>query len=94
MTMGSIVKTSFFAGFIIIIAGAFAKLLHYKSAELFLVAGLIFSLIFIITAIYEVRTSRYINSSEKTAWTVGFLFMSSIVGWVYLLSGRKRVVRK
>lgn len=50
------------------------------------------SLIFIIAAIYEVTQSTKIDRSEKIMWIIGFLFLTTIAGLIYVLSARKRVV--
>lgn len=49
------------------------------------------SLIFIIIAIYEVTSSKNLNTDEKIIWTIAFIFMNVIAGAVYLLIGRKRI---
>ncbi|MBY0478189.1 MAG: hypothetical protein K2Q24_11120 [Chitinophagaceae bacterium] len=91
MKSGTIVKTSFILSFIITIIGAYLKITHSEGAEVLLIAAVITSLTFIVSAIYEVRTSKRINSSEKTMWTIAFIFMSGIAGLFYLLNSRKRI---
>jgi hypothetical protein len=88
MTIGTLLKASFIMMFITVIAGAYLKITHYERADTLLVIGIIVGLIFIITALYEILTSKRITSGEKTLWTIGILFMSGIIGIVYLFSGR------
>jgi len=57
-----------------------------------LVIGLIATLAFIISAIYEVQTSNRINHREKTMWTIAFILLNGVAGLVYFIMGRKRVV--
>ena len=83
--------TSLFCSFGFVILGSLFKIMHYPNADIFLILSLLGNLTLIITGIYEVRTSTRISGSEKTMWTVGFLFISGIVGIVYVFSGRKRI---
>lgn len=89
MNTGTLLKASFAAGFLITIIGAFLKLTHAQGAETLLMIGGVSSLIFIVTALYEVNTSKRIDSTEKVMWTVGFLLMSTIAGFVYMLKRRR-----
>lgn len=91
MNFGSIVKSSFFAGAIFSFIGAFLKITHREGADLFLTAGIITSLVFIVTAIYEVNSSKRISHREKTMWTIAFLFFNGFTGLIYLFLGRKRI---
>ena len=89
--IGTLVRISIVATFIGIFFGTYFKITHYEGADTLLAIGLIASLIFIITAIYEVNSSKRINGSEKVMWTIGFILTGSIAGLVYLFIGRKRV---
>ena len=91
MKLGTIVKWSFIMSFIITLIGAYLKIIHAEGAEVCLTIGIIFLIVFIVTAIYEVRTSRKIDNSEKTMWTIAFIFMSGLAGLIYFLIGRKRI---
>ena len=91
MKLGSIVKSSFVTSFIITLIGAYFKIMHSEGAEVLLITGLIATLVFIASAIYEVRTSNRIDHTEKTMWTIAFIFMSGITGLIYFLIGRKRI---
>ena len=51
-------------------------------------------IIFIYLFIKEVWQSTNIEKSEKIMWTIGIIFMTTIVAIVYLLSARKRVTRE
>lgn len=92
MKLGTIVKTSFILSFIITLIGAWLKIIHTEAAETLLILGVIATLVFIVTAIYEVRTSSKIANTEKTMWTLAFIFFSGIAGLIYFFSGRKRIV--
>ncbi|MEO7530753.1 MAG: PLDc N-terminal domain-containing protein [Sediminibacterium sp.] len=92
MKLGSIVKTSFILGFIITLIGAYLKIIHSEVASTLLILGVIMTLIFIVSAIIEVRTSNRIENSEKTMWTLAFIFFSGLAGITYFLVGRRRIV--
>ncbi len=92
MKLGTIVKTSFIVSLLITLIGAYLKITHSEGAETLLIIGVIATLVFIVSAIYEVRTSTKIASSEKTMWTIAFIFFSGIAGLIYFFIGRKRIV--
>lgn len=91
MNPGTIVKTSFIASFLITLIGAYLNISHSDGAENLLIIGVISMLIFIVSAIYEVRTSNRIGNTEKTMWTIAFIFFSGIAGLIYFIIGRRRV---
>lgn len=91
MKLGTIVTTSFIISFILTLVGAYLKITHSEGADTWLTIGIIASIVFIVTAIYEVRTSKRIDHAEKTMWTLAFIFFSSIAGLIYILIGRRRI---
>jgi len=91
MKIGTMVKWSFIVSFIITLIGAYLKITHSEGAETLLIIGITATLVFIVSAIYEVRTSHQIDNSEKTMWTIAFIFMSGIAGLIYFFIGRKRI---
>ena len=91
MKLGTIVTTSFIISFILTFIGAYLKITHSEEADTWLSIGILSSIVFILTAIYEVRTSKRIDHTEKTMWTLSFIFFSSIAGLIYILIGRKRI---
>jgi hypothetical protein len=92
MKTGIIVKTSFAFSILTTIVGACLKIIHSEGAEVLLIIGLIASLIFIVTAVYEVRTSKRIGYAEKTMWTIALIFIGGITGIIYMIVGRRRIV--
>ena len=91
MKIGTLVKWSFIINFIITLLGAYLKITHSKGADPLLIVGVASSLVFIVSAIYEVRTSTRINNNEKRMWTIAFIFMSGFAGLIYFFIGRKRI---
>ena len=91
MKIGTLVKWSFIISFFITLLGAILKITHSKGAQPLLIIGVSSTLVFIASAIYEVRTSNRIKNHEKTMWTIAFIFMSGFAGLIYLFIGRKRI---
>ena len=91
MKLGTIITLSLIISFILNFLGVYLKITHSADADKFLIAGIIASIVFLVTAIYEVRTSKRINYTEKNLWTLAFIFFSSIAGLIYILIGRRRI---
>ena len=91
MKLGTVVKWSFIASFIIALIGAYLTITHSEGAETLIIICLIANLVFIVTAIYEVSTSKKIDNFEKTMWIIAFLFLSGIAGLFYFFIGRRKV---
>ena len=91
MKLGTILKLSFIISIIITFIGASLKIMHLEGAEALLIIGLLSTLVFIATAIYEVITSKQIDNFEKAMWTFAFIFLSGITGIIYFLVGRRRI---
>ncbi|MBS4042979.1 MAG: hypothetical protein KGZ59_04125 [Chitinophagaceae bacterium] len=51
------------------------------------------SILFIYLVIKEVSKSTSIERHEKRMWIIGIIFMSSLLGWIYIFSARKRIVQ-
>lgn len=92
MKLGHIVKASFFVSFITFGVIAFFVMTNAKVSETLLFTSIGTYFIFIGTAISEVLISKKIYTTEKRMWTIAFLFMSFISGFIYFLVGRKRIV--
>lgn len=91
MKLGTIVKSSFIISLIATLIGAYLKIMHSNGAETLLIIGVVATMIFIVSAIYEVRTSKRIEHREKTMWTIAFILMGGITGLIYFFIGRRRI---
>lgn len=87
-----LIKASFYISFSLSIIGALFKTCHWSNTNVILAIGLLVSLSFIVLAASEVVSSKTITKNEKTMWIVGLIFISSIVGFIYIFSGRKRIL--
>jgi peptidoglycan/LPS O-acetylase OafA/YrhL len=94
MKLATIVKWSFITAFIIIIIGAYMKIIHSETAEYFLAIGLLANLLFIISAIFEVIKSDQISNSGRIRWIIAFILFGSLAGMFYFLIERKRMAVK
>jgi hypothetical protein len=95
MNLGRIVTWSFFISLVLVLVGAFMKILHLPGAEQLLIVGMVTNGVFVVSALSEVWRSERIDKNEKIMWTIAFIFigfLGTIAGIVYLLLGRKRVV--
>jgi hypothetical protein len=88
-----LIKTSFFVGLIVAFIAAFFKISHWAGVYPLLIVGLASSLIFMITAIYEVSGSTQIQKSEKIMWIVCIILICNLTGFLYIYSGRKRIIQ-
>jgi hypothetical protein len=94
MNLGTIVTWSFFISLVLVLVGAFMKILHLPGAEQLLIVGMVTNGVFVATALSEVWRSERIDKNEKIMWTIAFIFMGfgALAGILYILMGRKRVV--
>ena len=88
----TLINISFAVGFGISIYAAYLKTFHVNTSVALLVLGGIATLTFILTSLNEVFGSTRINKSEKIMWTICLILLTYISGFVYLLSGRKRII--
>ena len=91
MKLGGIIKTTFVLGFVTALVAGWLKITHSAGAEPFLYVCIISTILYIAFAIFEIRTSPKISNSEKTIWTLAFIFFSGITALIYFLAGRNRI---
>jgi hypothetical protein len=88
-----ITPISFIVSCVFTIVGALFKITHWSNATLILSIGILALAVFVVCSIYEIMSSGRINKSEKIMWFFGFLFFWMLTGLVYILSGRKRIIK-
>ena len=86
------IRSIYLVSLFITLIGAVFIISHFEGAGILMTIGLVASLAFILISIYEVNISKRIESNEKMMWTVGMICFSSLTGFVYVFSGRKRIV--
>jgi len=92
MNKEKLLRSSLFVSIGITILAVWFKLMHKPGADTLFLVSLFAAIVFIITATLEVSRSEKISRSERIMWIIGFIFLTSIAGLVYVLSARKRVV--
>ena len=65
--------------------------MHSEYGNVFLTIAILATIIYTVLALYEINSSKQINTSEKIMWTIGFLFINTITAIVYFIAGRKRI---
>ena len=81
----------YIVSFVTTVVGAYFKIVHSNLSDTFLTLGILAAVAYIYVALREIWKSN-IPHHEKIQWTLGFLFINSIAGLVYLISGRKKVL--
>lgn len=83
-----------FASVLLALVGNLLKILHLGGATTYwiVVTAIIIHIAFVIISLLEILSSNKIVSSEKIAWTIGFIFLSIITSLFYWFMGRKRVL--
>lgn len=95
MNLGIVVKWSFVISLVFELVGALMKIIHLPGADALLIIGMVANGVFIVSALSEVWGSVRINTNEKVMWTIAFIFMGflgALVGILYVVIGRKRIV--
>jgi uncharacterized membrane protein YhaH (DUF805 family) len=86
-----ILITAYISGLFLTVTGALFKIMHRAGADAYLLAGLVFSLFFLVIVLMEIFRSHKINRTEKLIWVICLLWFLAVTGLVYLVSGRKRI---
>lgn len=73
--------------------GAFLKMMHLPGGEPFIITSLVLTAVWIVSGLSEIYSSNQITYNEKVLWTLGFILLSSITGFLYFFIGRPRVLR-
>jgi O-antigen/teichoic acid export membrane protein len=88
-----LLKVSFFVFLIITLIGAFLNIYHWNEAGVIIAIGSFISICFIVLSLLEVVNSDTISQNEKTMWIVGLIVITPIAGLIYIVSGRKRILK-
>jgi hypothetical protein len=72
--------------------GATYRIMHWANANLFLWGSYLLFAGFMFLAAKEVIASQRIGDNEKTMWTVGFIFLPFITGFIYLIRNKRVTV--
>ena len=93
MNNKNLIPIFYVLSFIILFLGAIFKILHQPFGSEIMGLALISSIIYIVLSLLEIFKSERIDKTEKIMWLVGFIFLSTVAGFIYLVSARKRILR-
>ena len=82
----------FWVSFAFQFIGPLFKIMHLPFAEELLFIVIISHFLVAILALFEIWQSGKIERIEKIMWTIAFLFLGGLVGLLYVLVGRKRII--
>ncbi|HXH99115.1 MAG TPA: hypothetical protein VNI52_02515 [Sphingobacteriaceae bacterium] len=94
MKKSSLFKPAFLLSLLVGIIGSFFKIMHLPGLIGFIIIGVVLTLVYIVSGLYEVYGSGKISKNEKVMWTIGFILFSFITGLLYLFMGRPRILRE
>lgn len=89
-----VVKTSFWLTFALSLIGAILKLQKLEFSGVFMTIGILALITFIVSCLLEINESKTIDGTERFMWTIGFVFFWFITAIVYIISGRKRILKQ
>ena len=93
MNNKNLIPIFYVLSFIILFLGAIFKILHQPFGSEIMGLALISSIIYIVLSLLEIFKSERIDKTEKIMWLVGFIFLSTVAGFIYLVLARKRILR-
>ena len=93
MNNKNLIPIFYVLSFIILLLGAIFKILHQPLAAELMGLAFISSIVYIVLSLIEIYKSDRIDKTEKIMWHLGFIFLSTIAGFIYLVSARKRILR-
>ena len=93
MTNKNLIPIFYVLSFIILLLGAIFKILHQPLAAEIMGLAFISSIVYIVLSFIEIFKSDRIDKTEKVMWLVGFIFLGTVAGFIYLISARKRILR-
>ena len=93
MNNKNLIPIFYVLSFIILFLCAIFKILHQPFGSEIMGLALISSIIYIVLSLLEIFKSERIDKTEKIMWLVGFIFLGTVAGFIYLISARKRILR-
>lgn len=72
--------------------GVWYMINNYSKASTLLVVGLVFTFVFIVSALVEIWKSPSISVGAKILWTGVILMGNTLGGLIYILVGRKGII--
>lgn len=90
---GITITVSFILYLIVAITAIFSKQNQWTGTDAITGFGSLVCIIFVVLSFIEILNARSISRNEKLMWIVGVILLTPIAGLIYILSGRKRILR-
>jgi len=90
--MKNLVVIGFIGSYLFSLLGVYSLVNGYEHAAKLMVLGALCYATFLIKAILEISNTKN-EGVNKFIWILGLIFMGSIVGFLYIIAGRKRFVQ-
>lgn len=90
--MKNLVTWALIGSYVFTLLGVYALVDGFEHATKLMVLGFFSYATFLIKAIIEISSSKN-EGVNKFIWILGLIFMGSIVGFLYIIAGRKRFVQ-
>lgn len=92
MTRLTLYKIAFFLSIVTSTTGLAAKIMHFPGGLILILLSALFSIVYVMIALYEIYKSDRITLDEKLMWTAGFILGCTVAGLFYLVIGRPRIL--
>ena len=89
-----IIKTSFFIYLFAAIIATFFRIYDLAGGIVIIYIWGLLDIIFIIISISEIVNIKKITITEKNMWITGLITITPIAGLIYILSARKRIMKR
>ena len=87
-------KTAFLISYLTSLIFGIFKLTHFFNDQLSYVILVVSTLIYILIGLYEIYVAKRPTLPEKAMWTIGFVVLSTVAGFIYLVNGRAKIQRE
>ena len=92
MTPTSIFKPTFLLSLLVQLTMLILKITHQRGVHTLIILSFILTIIWIISALYEIYGSNNVTIKEKIMLTIAFLLLSTFTGLLYFFIGRPRLL--
>ncbi|TDG35843.1 hypothetical protein EZJ43_10835 [Pedobacter changchengzhani] len=94
MTTTKFLKQAFLINYLISVITGILKIAHVSGGQLLYGVFVVSTVIYIIIALYEIYVANRPTPAEKAMWTVAFVVLSTLAGFLYLINGRAKMQRE
>ena len=91
MNKKDLIPFLFILSFILVLIGAFSKILHQPLGMELIIAGFLCTLIYTVLSLREIFSSNKFEKTEKILWLLAFLAFNTFAGMFYLSGAKKKI---